>query len=79
MLVFGIGPSHSIFYQFQNTVLDQNHSDVVLCDSIFLEWTEIGVDAFEGGLDSVFALIVHADADQYFYALEKVAALFALL
>lgn len=76
MLPFYIRSSHSILHQFQNTVLNQNHCDIVLSNSVFSKRSQIGVYPLKSRLDSVPTFVVHADADEYFHALEVVTTFF---
>lgn len=79
MFIFCVASPHAILNQFQNAVLDKDNCDVVLGDSVFSKWAKIGIDALEGSLDGVLALIVHADADEHLDALEVIPAFFSLL
>jgi hypothetical protein len=75
VLILGVRATDSILDKFEDAILDQYDGDIVLCDSVVPEWAKVGVDAFKRGLDGIFALVVHADADEHLDAFEVVASL----
>jgi hypothetical protein len=76
VFVFMIWPSNPVLNKFENTVLDKDNSDVMLRYPSLAQGLKIRVDAVKRGFDSVFALIVHANAYQYFEVFKIVQDLF---
>jgi hypothetical protein len=63
VLPLGIGSCLPVGHQFQNSVLDEHHSDLFGGNTLGLEMLQIVVDAAKSQINGIFTLVVHANAD----------------
>jgi len=71
--------SHPVFHKFQNTVLDQDDSDIMFCYPSLSKRLQVGIDTIESCLDGISTLVVHANTYQYFKIFEIIGYLLFFL